>query len=51
MTKEEIKLLSDKDFRDWMTRLIKDNKIKEMAYLCEIRLNKDKKLKERKDID
>ena len=40
MTREEIEKLSDKEFWDWLMRLAKDHKYKEIKKLCEIRLHK-----------
>ena len=38
MTPDQIKKLSDKEFRDWMKRLIDDHKFKEVSVVCKIRL-------------
>lgn len=42
MTKEEIKTLTDREFREWLVRLAKENRIKEIAAVCKIRLDKTK---------
>lgn len=40
MTRQEIENLDDKDVRDWLVRLSKQNKFKEIMVICKIRLNK-----------
>lgn len=40
MKESEVKSLSPSEFRDWITRLNKENKIKEISKLCAIRLGK-----------
>ena len=51
MTREEILSLTDREFRDWMVRLAKDNRISDIYAISKIRISKKASLRERKDID
>jgi hypothetical protein len=38
MTKEEILKLNDREFREWIARLNKERKFKDILKLCKVRL-------------
>jgi hypothetical protein len=42
MTKEQIKAMSDKEFKEWLVKLSSEGRISDIFKVCKIRLGKEK---------